>query len=68
MGKYEAALAAQLQAVAPRGGVEPDGVVLDHLAEIYAKLNRRDEALRTWEQAERALEKTDPQAHEAATA
>ncbi|MGC4006769.1 MAG: tetratricopeptide repeat protein [Pirellulales bacterium] len=60
-GRYPEALAAQLKAAAPRKNRETDGVVLDHLADIYAALDRRDEELATRRRAIQALEKSDEQ-------
>jgi len=61
LGRYREALAAQLKAVEPRGGREIDGVVLDHLADIYSALNQHQEALEVRRRAVTALEKSDEQ-------
>lgn len=61
LGRYQEALAAQLQAVEPRNGREIDGVVLDHLADIYSALNKHKEALEVRRRAVTALEKSDEQ-------
>jgi len=61
VGRYQEALAAQLQAVEPRPGRETDGVVLDHLADIYSALNKHKEALEVRRRAVMALEKSDEQ-------
>jgi tetratricopeptide (TPR) repeat protein len=61
LGRYQEALAAQLQAVEPRGSREIDGVVLDHLADIYSALKQHKEALEVRRGAVTALEKSDEQ-------
>lgn len=61
LGRYQEALAAQLQAVEPRGSREIDGVVLDHLADIYSALKQHKEALEVRRRAVVALEKSDEQ-------
>jgi Flp pilus assembly protein TadD len=54
LGKYpEAVVELEKAAVTDK----PDGVVLDHLGDVYQKLNRRDEALATWRKAAEALRK-----------
>ena len=61
LGRYEEALAAQLKAAEPREGREIDGVVLDHLADIYSALKQPKEALEVRRRAVTALEKSDEQ-------
>jgi len=40
---------------------EPDGVILDHLADAYAAAGRTEDARRTWQRAAKAFEKADDQ-------
>lgn len=61
LGRYQEALAAQLRAAEPRGSREIDGVVLDHLADIYSALKQHKEALEVRRRAVAALEKSDEQ-------
>lgn len=61
VGRFQEALAAQLKAVEPRAGRETDGVVLDHLADIYSALKQPKEALEVRRRAVTALEKSDEQ-------
>jgi tetratricopeptide (TPR) repeat protein len=61
VGRYQEALEAQLKAVAPRPGRDTDGVVLDHLADIYVALKRPQDALEVRRRAVTALEKSDEQ-------
>jgi tetratricopeptide (TPR) repeat protein len=63
VGRYEEALQSQLKAAEEKPDTkEPvDGVVLDHLAEIYAKLGQPTKAIETWQRAVQSLEKSDEQ-------
>ncbi len=69
LGKFDDALKEQLQAVAQRDKQEQatDGVMFDHLGDIYHKLNQRDKAVEAWQQAASAFEKELDQEKLAAT-
>lgn len=40
-------------------GESPDGMILDHLGDVYQKLDQRDKAQDAWRRAAAAFEKTD---------
>jgi tetratricopeptide (TPR) repeat protein len=46
---------------------EPDGVILDHLADAYLKLERKEEALATWRRAVDAFKRDDEPKSRSAT-
>lgn len=54
LGRYQDALPHLEKAAAVEA---PDGVILDHLADIYIKLNQKDKAIDAWK---RALDDLDP--------
>jgi tetratricopeptide (TPR) repeat protein len=62
LGKYPQA-AAELEKAAT--GKKPDGVVLDHLGDVYLRLSQRDKALASWRKAAEVLKK-DKEADKAA--
>lgn len=53
-GQHAEAAAELEKAVAVK---KPDGVVLDHLGDVYEKLNRREKAIETWRKAAETLRK-----------
>ena len=55
LGRHEEALTELLQAVPAK---DPDGTVLEHVGDVYAKLNKTADALDYWRRAAAALEKS----------
>jgi tetratricopeptide (TPR) repeat protein len=54
LGRYDEAVAELEKAAAED---DPDGVILDHLADAYHKQGQNDKALATWQRAAEAFEK-----------
>ena len=52
LGKYPEAVAELEKAAADK---KPDGTVLEHLGDAYAKLNQRDKAVEAWRKAAAAF-------------
>lgn len=61
LGRYDEAVVEQEKAIAAKGDKEPDGVALDHLGDIYFKLERVEQAQATWRRAVESLEKAGEQ-------
>ena len=56
LGRHDDALAYLEQAT---GQEHPDGIILDHLGDVYWHLDRRQQALETWGRAASALEQSE---------
>ncbi|QGJ72136.1 Hypothetical protein PBC10988_38520 [Planctomycetales bacterium 10988] len=54
LGQFEEALEYQTKAVKLEGD-DPDGVLLDHLGDIYQALDRKNEAVNYWKQSLKSL-------------
>jgi len=61
LGKYDDALAEQGKAVelSKAKDKQSDGVMYDHLGDIYAALDQKDKAAESWKEAARAFEKAE---------
>src|SRR4051812_14585524 len=55
LGRNEEAVKELLSAIPDK---DPDGTVLEHLGDVYAKLNKKSDALAAWRRAIVALEKS----------
>jgi tetratricopeptide (TPR) repeat protein len=55
LGRFEEAVTELEKAVSLTD--DPDGVILDHLADAYIKTNRKDKAIQTWRRAVKSFEK-----------
>jgi tetratricopeptide (TPR) repeat protein len=61
LGRFSDAITELEEAIKPEPdaepGDEPDGVILDHLADAYAAAGRKEDAVKFWQRAEKAFEK-----------